>query len=148
MNSKVLDYILLTLVIIGAVNWGLIGFSALIWLHFSLGICPGFPESYMPLWVSAASICSVYTAESAALSRLNPKDARRKDCPCDSPFILCSIYRETMSFAFAHSGSSFSFFETLKTIFTLYFSLIISNFSMACVISSSFILEIVRKLSR
>ncbi len=26
MNSKVLDYILLTLVIIGAVNWGLIGF--------------------------------------------------------------------------------------------------------------------------
>ena len=25
MNSKVLDYILLTLVIIGAVNWGLIG---------------------------------------------------------------------------------------------------------------------------
>ena len=26
MNSKVLDYILLTLVIIGAVNWGLSGF--------------------------------------------------------------------------------------------------------------------------
>lgn len=26
MNSKALDYILLTLVIIGAVNWGLIGF--------------------------------------------------------------------------------------------------------------------------
>lgn len=26
MNSKVLDYTLLTLVIIGAINWGLIGF--------------------------------------------------------------------------------------------------------------------------
>lgn len=29
MNSKFLDYTLLTLVIVGAVNWGLIGFSAL-----------------------------------------------------------------------------------------------------------------------
>ncbi|MEG0804939.1 MAG: DUF378 domain-containing protein [Lachnospiraceae bacterium] len=37
MNSKALDYILLTFVIIGAINWGLIGFFRFDLVAFLLG---------------------------------------------------------------------------------------------------------------
>ena len=51
MNTNWLDYTLLTLVIIGAINWGLIGFFRLF-----LAICHGSPGSSMRLSDSAVSI--------------------------------------------------------------------------------------------
>ena len=37
MSSKVWDYIVLTVVVIGAINWGLIGFLSLIWFRGFFG---------------------------------------------------------------------------------------------------------------
>ena len=56
MNTNWLDYTLLTLVIIGAINWGLIGFSVLTSLPLFLAICHGSPGSSMRLSDSAVSI--------------------------------------------------------------------------------------------
>ena len=56
MNLKWLDYITLTLVIIGAVNWGLVGFFKFdLWLTFSAP-CPCSQESSMPWWDSLDSM--------------------------------------------------------------------------------------------
>lgn len=49
---KGLDYTLLTLVIIGAINWGLIGFFQFDLVAFIFGNMPhGYHVSYMPLSV-------------------------------------------------------------------------------------------------
>lgn len=48
---KGLDYTLLTLVIIGAINWGLIGFFQFDLVAFIFAICHGYHVSYMPLSV-------------------------------------------------------------------------------------------------
>ena len=47
MSTKIIDNIVLTIVIIGAVNWGLIGFFRFDLIAFYLGICPGSAESSM-----------------------------------------------------------------------------------------------------
>ena len=48
MKTNWLDYTLLTLVIIGAINWGLIGFFRFDLVAFlCLEIFPGFPASFM-----------------------------------------------------------------------------------------------------
>ena len=44
---KWFDNTALTIVIIGAVNWLLVGIFRLTWLPSCLAICPGFPGSYM-----------------------------------------------------------------------------------------------------
>ena len=51
---KTIDYIALTLVIIGAINWGLI-LSLL-----SAALCPFYPGSYMLLSVSVVFMRSVF----------------------------------------------------------------------------------------
>lgn len=56
MNTNWLDYTLLTLVIIGAINWGLIGFFRFDLVAFILAICHGSPGSSMRLSDSAVSI--------------------------------------------------------------------------------------------
>ena len=74
MNTNWLDYTLLTLVIIGAINWGLIGFldfnlvsflfGKMSWWHFFSGICHGLQELFMHLWELGDYICSACSEES------------------------------------------------------------------------------------
>ena len=52
MNLKWLDYITLTLVIIGAVNWGLVGFFKFDLVAYLFGS----QESSMPWWDSPESM--------------------------------------------------------------------------------------------
>lgn len=60
-----------------------------------------------------------------------------------------SHYKETITLAFAHSGKSALFLDTLKIKRTLYFSLITSSFSIDFKISASDSIDaMVRKLSR
>ena len=61
MRLKTLDCIALTIAIIGAVNWGLIGFSILTLSLLFLAACPGCPGSSMPSSASVAFICSHFT---------------------------------------------------------------------------------------
>ena len=56
MNLKWLDYITLTLVIIGAVNWGLVGFFKFDLVAYLFGYCPCSQESSMPWWDSPDSM--------------------------------------------------------------------------------------------
>lgn len=54
---KTIDYIALTLVIIGAINWGLIGFFG---FDLVAAQCPFYPGSYMLLSVSVVFMRSVF----------------------------------------------------------------------------------------
>ena len=94
--------------------------------------------------------CVVYRIKAISNKRLSCRTCwRRKNYLkwCKQEQNL--FYKEMTILAFAHSGNSASFFETLKINFTLYFSLITSSFSIACVISVLlFIAAIVRKLSK
>lgn len=56
MNTNWLDYTLLTLVIIGAINWGLIGFFRFDLVAFIFGNMSCSPGSSMRLSDSAVSI--------------------------------------------------------------------------------------------
>ena len=53
MGSKCLRYTALTIAIIGAVNWGLIGFFNLNLVALLFGSMSWFPESYM-VWLESA----------------------------------------------------------------------------------------------
>lgn len=64
MNTNWLDYTLLTLVIIGAINWGLIGFFRFDLVAFLFGICHGLQELFMHLWELGDYICSACSEES------------------------------------------------------------------------------------
>ena len=57
---KTIDYIALTLVIIGAINWGLIGFFVLTSSLLPAALCPFYPGSYMLLSVSVVFMRSVF----------------------------------------------------------------------------------------
>lgn len=57
---KTIDYIALTLVIIGAINWGLIGFFGFDLVAFIAALCPFYPGSYMLLSVSVVFMRSVF----------------------------------------------------------------------------------------
>ena len=56
MNLKWLDYITLTLVIIGAVNWGLVGFFKFDLVAYLFGSLSCSQESSMPWWDSPDSM--------------------------------------------------------------------------------------------
>ena len=61
MNSKVLDYTLLTLVIIGAINWGLIGFSRFDLVAFIFGNMSWLSRIiYALVGISGLYLLSVY----------------------------------------------------------------------------------------
>ncbi|MBR1389893.1 MAG: DUF378 domain-containing protein [Lachnospiraceae bacterium] len=61
MNSKGLDYTLLTLVIIGAVNWGLIGFFRFDLVSFIFGDMSWFSRIiYALVGISGLYLLSVY----------------------------------------------------------------------------------------
>ena len=59
MNTNWLDYTLLTLVIIGAINWGLIGFFRFDLVAFLFG-----DMSWLHLWELGDYICSACSEES------------------------------------------------------------------------------------
>ena len=56
MGSKILNYIALTLTIIGAINWGLIGLIRFNLVSFLFGDL-GFPALSTSLWESVESTC-------------------------------------------------------------------------------------------
>ena len=60
MGNKALDYTALTIAIIGAVNWGLVGFFNFNLVSFISAACPGFPELYMRWSESADYTCSPF----------------------------------------------------------------------------------------
>lgn len=61
MNSKVLDYTLLTLVIIGAINWGLIGFFRFDLVAFIFGNMSWLSRIiYALVGISGLYLLSVY----------------------------------------------------------------------------------------
>lgn len=102
MNTNWLDYTLLTLVIIGAINWGLIGFFRFDLVAFIFGDMSWFSRIiYALVGLGGLYLISLF-------GRIR--------------------YKEMTIFALAQSGRDASFLETLKTNFTLYFSLMISSF--------------------
>ncbi|MCI5621439.1 MAG: DUF378 domain-containing protein [Lachnospiraceae bacterium] len=61
MNSKGLDYTLLTIVIIGAINWGLIGFFRFDLVAFLFGNMSWFSRIiYALVGLSGLYLCSAY----------------------------------------------------------------------------------------
>ena len=68
MNNKALDCTALTIAIIGAINWGLIGLF--------LVIFPGFPELFMPSSESVDCILLRFICMPAA----NQAARHRKEC--------------------------------------------------------------------
>lgn len=61
MNSKGLDYTLLTIVIIGAINWGLIGFFRFDLVAFLFGNMSWFSRIiYALVGFSGLYLCSAY----------------------------------------------------------------------------------------
>ena len=73
MSSKGLDYTLLTLVIIGAINWGLIGFFRFDLVAFLFGNMSWLSRIIYHLSESAVFICFLPTDESALSNRLSKK---------------------------------------------------------------------------
>ena len=61
MKTNLLDYTLLSLVIIGAVNWGLIGFFRFDLVAFLFGICPGYHALFTHWLESAVFIHAVFS---------------------------------------------------------------------------------------
>ena len=60
MNTKGLDYTILTIAIIGAINWGLVGFFKLDLVNMIFGDMT-IPESFMLSSDYAACILSAFT---------------------------------------------------------------------------------------
>ena len=122
MNTNWLDYTLLTLVIIGAINWGLIGFFRFDLVAFLFGDMS---------WLSRI-IYAIVGIGGLYLISLFGRGSWVPYC-----FSECFAYNETTIFAFATSVNLDSSLETLNTNFTLNFSLIASNFWIAWFNSSS-----------
>lgn len=64
MNTNWLDYTLLTLVIIGAINWGLIGFFRFDLVAFLFGDMSWLTRIIYALWELGDYICSACSEES------------------------------------------------------------------------------------
>ena len=129
MNTNWLDYTLLTLVIIGAINWGLIGFFRFDLVAFIFGDMSWFSRIIYAL-VGLGGLYLISLGASA-LSIRHKKflPGKEKVLYRYSTFLTAFFnYKEMTIFALAQSGRDASFLETLKTNFTLYFSLMISSF--------------------
>ena len=133
MSSKGMDYTLLTLVIIGAVNWGLIGFFRFDLVAFLFGDMSWLSRIvYALVGIGGLYLISVYgriLTGAPILGHALEKAAtrlflRQNKAPwiervnARGFFYQRKSYKETMIFAFAHSGSSSASFDTLRTIFT------------------------------
>lgn len=131
MNTNWLDYTLLTLVIIGAINWGLIGFFRFDLVAFIFGNMSWFSRIiYALVGLGGLYLISLFRAHPLCRSGIrSPWPAKKKCCIATALFLRhFTFYKEMTIFALAQSGRDASFLETLKTNFTLYFSLMISSF--------------------
>ena len=63
MNSRILDYTALVVTVIGAVNWGLIGFFRFNLVTFLFGDMTWISRIIYALVVSAGCICSAFSEE-------------------------------------------------------------------------------------
>ena len=131
MNSKWLDYTTLTLVIVGAVNWGLVGFfkfDLVAYLFGSLSLLSRI--IYALVGLSGLYVLSMYGRISCCgRSKQNKTNKGCLSCFEDSLIFRICYYNETITFDFAHSGRSHSFMDTLSTKFTPKVSPILSSFS-------------------
>ena len=162
MNVKGLDYTCLTLSIIGAINWGLIGifrfdlvaflFGDMSWLSRIIYTLVGLSGLYQYLWPDS----------SGRRYKLRRKREKQNVKAIVLLFPVCLLfpekyqhslemlifYKETMTFSFAFSGSSASSKEMLRTKVIWYLSPIASRRVMVSEISVSSNFAIFRKLSR
>ena len=122
MNTKGLDYTLLALVIVGAVNWGLIGLFRFDLVSFLFGDMSWLTRIiYGIVGIGGLYLCSVFG---------------------------CMVYRDTITFPLVQSGKSLSFMEMLKIKLTWNLSLIESSLVIAWLISPPSNIAMVRKLSK
>lgn len=120
---KWIDYTCLTLGIVGAINWGLIGFFRFDLVAFLFGDMTWLSRIiYALVGLAGLYLLSLYGRISQSMGRdcLNqnqmPNPIQKRPAVAESrSFLYVLHYKEITTFVFAYSGSSSSSIETLRT---------------------------------